>query len=88
MMPGRLSAFAELRFGRRRGRRDFDAGDQLTAQELQLAAQGLSNRDITQRLYLSPDDRHTPVPHLPPARAHQPGELSSAFSSSTALGKR
>ncbi len=37
-------------------RRDLAASDQLTAQELQiaqLAAQGLSNRDIAQRLYLS-----------------------------------
>jgi Poly-beta-hydroxybutyrate polymerase (PhaC) N-terminus/Bacterial regulatory proteins, luxR family len=52
------------------------ASDQLTAQELQiaqLAAQGLSNRDIAERLYLSHrDDRHAPVPHLPQARDHQP----------------
>ena len=38
-------------------RRDPAARDQLTAQELQiaqLAAQGLSNREIGERLYLSP----------------------------------
>src|ERR1700689_951239 len=40
-------------YSRRRG---LTASDQLTAQELQiaqLAAQGLSNRDIAQRMYLS-----------------------------------
>jgi DNA-binding CsgD family transcriptional regulator len=50
-------ARSELRAsGERSRRRVPEARDQLTAQELQiaqLAAQGLSNRDIGQRLYLS-----------------------------------
>ena len=40
-----------------RRRRTLDAWDQLSPQELQIAhmaAQGLSNRDIAQELYLSP----------------------------------
>jgi DNA-binding NarL/FixJ family response regulator len=50
-------ARAELRAsGERSRRRRPEARDQLTAQELQiaqLAAEGLSNREIGQRLYLS-----------------------------------
>ena len=56
-------------------RRDPAARDQLTAQELQiaqLAAEGLSNREIGQRLYrLPPHDRHAPLPDLPEARDHR-----------------
>jgi DNA-binding CsgD family transcriptional regulator len=58
--------------------------DQLTAQELQiakLAAQGLSNRDIAQRLYLS---HRTIGTHLyrifPKLGITSRGELSSALS--------
>jgi len=50
-------ARAELRASGERVRRDPDARDELTPQELQiaeLAADGLSNRDIGERLYLSP----------------------------------
>ena len=72
--------------------RDLAASDQLTAQELQiaqLAAQGLSNRDIAQRLYLS---HRTIGTHLyrifPKLGIISRGELRSALSSSTALGKR
>jgi DNA-binding CsgD family transcriptional regulator len=73
-------------------RRDLAASDQLTAQELQiaqLAAQGLSNRDIAQRLYLS---HRTIGTHLyrifPKLGITSRGELRSALSSGTALGKR
>jgi ATP/maltotriose-dependent transcriptional regulator MalT len=65
-------------------RRDLAASDQLTAQELQiaqLAAQGLSNRDIAQRLYLS---HRTIGTHLyrifPKLGITSRGELRSALS--------
>jgi len=65
-------------------RRDIAARDQLTAQELQiaqLAAQGLSNRDIAQRLYLS---HRTISTHLyrifPKLGITSRGELRSALS--------
>jgi DNA-binding CsgD family transcriptional regulator len=65
-------------------RRDLAARDQLTAQELQiaqLAAQGLSNRDIAQRLYLS---HRTISTHLyrifPKLGITGRGELRSALS--------
>jgi DNA-binding NarL/FixJ family response regulator len=64
------------------------ARDQLTAQELQiaqLAAQGLSNRDIAQRLYLS---HRTISTHLyrifPKLGITSRGELRSALSARTA----
>ena len=73
-------------------RRDLAPGDQLTAQELQiaqLAAQGLSNRDIAQRLYLS---HRTIGTHLyrifPKLGITSRGELSSALSARTALPER
>ena len=73
-------------------RRDLSASDQLTAQELQIAqlvAQGLSNRDIAQRLYLS---HRTIGTHLyrifPKLGITSRGELRSALSASTALGER
>jgi DNA-binding CsgD family transcriptional regulator len=69
-------------------RRDLAARDQLTAQELQiaqLAAQGLSNRDIAQRLYLS---HRTISTHLyrifPKLGITSRGELRSALSGRTA----
>ena len=69
-------------------RRDLAARDQLTAQELQiaqLAAQGLSNRDIAQRLYLS---HRTISTHLyrvyPKLGITGRGELRSALSTHTA----
>jgi DNA-binding NarL/FixJ family response regulator len=65
-------------------RRDLAASDQLTAQEFQiaqLAAQGLSNRDIAQRLYLS---HRTISTHLyrifPKLGITSRGELRSALS--------
>jgi DNA-binding CsgD family transcriptional regulator len=68
-------------------RRDLAASDQLTAQELQiaqLAAQGLSNRDIGQRLYLS---HRTISTHLyrifPKLGITSRGELRSALSART-----
>lgn len=73
-------------------RRDFAARDQLTAQELQiaqLAARGLSNRDIAQRLYLS---HRTISTHLyrifPKLGITSRGELRSALSARTASGER
>ena len=72
-------------------RRDLAARDQLTAQELQiaqLAAQGLSNRDIAQRLYLS----HRQSAHLyrifPKLGITSRSELRSALSARTALPER
>ncbi|MEU5943299.1 AAA family ATPase [Micromonospora sp. NPDC047548] len=68
-------------------RRDVAASDQLTAQELQiaqLAAQGLSNRDIGQQLYLS---HRTIGTHLyrifPKLGITSRGELRSALSART-----
>jgi DNA-binding CsgD family transcriptional regulator len=72
--------------------RDPAAYDQLTAQELQiaqLAAQGLSNRDIAQRLYLS---HRTIGTHLyrifPKLGITSRGELRSALSASPASPER
>ncbi|MCW2506117.1 MAG: transcriptional regulator, LuxR family [Actinomycetia bacterium] len=69
-------------------RRELAARDQLTAQELQiaqLASQGLSNRDIGQRLYLS---HRTIGTHLyrifPKLGITSRGELSSALSGNPA----
>ena len=74
--------------GESSSRRDLAARDQLTAQELQiaqLAAQGLSNRDIAQRLYLS---HRTIGTHLyrifPKLGITSRGELRSALSARTA----
>jgi DNA-binding CsgD family transcriptional regulator len=73
-------------------RRDLAASDQLTAQELQiaqLAAQGLSNRDIAHRLYLS---HRTIGTHLyrifPKLGITSRGELRSALSVRSASGER
>jgi DNA-binding CsgD family transcriptional regulator len=73
-------------------RRDLARSDQLTAQELQiaqLAAQGLSNRDIAQRLYLS---HRTISTHLyrifPKLGITSRGELRSALSARTARPER
>ena len=73
-------------------RRDLAPRDQLTVQELQiaqLAAQGLSNRDIAQRLYLS---HRTIGTHLyrifPKLGITGRGELSSALSARTAWPER
>lgn len=73
-------------------RRGLAARDQLTAQELQiaqLATQGLSNRDIGQRLYLS---HRTIGTHLyrifPKLGITSRGELRSALSAHTALQER
>jgi DNA-binding NarL/FixJ family response regulator len=77
--------------GESSGRRDLAVRDQLTAQELQiaqLAAQGLSNRDIAQRLYLS---HRTIGTHLyrifPKLGITSRGELRSALSARTAPGE-
>jgi DNA-binding CsgD family transcriptional regulator len=73
-------------------RRDLAPRDQLTAQELQiaqLAAQGLSNRDIAQRLYLS---HRTIGTHLyrifPKLGITSRGELSSALPARAARPER
>jgi DNA-binding CsgD family transcriptional regulator len=78
--------------GESSSRRDIAARDQLTAQELQiaqLAAQGLSNRDIAQRLYLS---HRTISTHLyrifPKLGITSRGELRGALSARTPSGKR
>jgi DNA-binding NarL/FixJ family response regulator len=78
----------ELRASRESSRRrDLAARDQLTAQVLQiaqLAAQGLSNRDIGQQLYLS---HRTIGTHLyrifPKLGITSRGELRSALSEHT-----
>lgn len=74
--------------GESSSRRDLAARDQLTAQELQiaqLAAQGLTNRDIAQRLYLS---HRTISTHLyrifPKLGITSRGELPAALSPRTA----
>jgi DNA-binding CsgD family transcriptional regulator len=57
IVPWADRARAELRASGESVRRDPDARDRLTPQELQishLAADGLSNRDIAERLFLSP----------------------------------
>ncbi|MET7425781.1 helix-turn-helix transcriptional regulator [Dactylosporangium sp. NPDC005555] len=71
-------------------RRDLAARDQLTAQELQiaqLAAQGLSNRDIGQQLYLL--SHRTIGTHLsrvfPKLGITSRSDLRSALSARTAL---
>lgn len=73
-------------------RRDLAARDQLTAQELQiaqLAARGLSNRDIAQRLYLS---HRTIGTHLyrifPKLGITSRGELRSALSADDVVSSR
>ena len=73
-------------------RRDLAASDQLTAQELQiarLAAQGLSNREIAQRLYPS---HRTVGTHLyrifPKLGITSRCELGSALPAGTARGAR
>ncbi len=72
-------------------RRDLAARDQLTAQELQiaqLAAQGLSNRDIAQRLYLSHRTISTHLYRLfPKLGITSRGELAAALSAHTARGE-
>ena len=82
-------ARAELRAsGERSRRRVPEARDQLTAQELQiaqLAADGLSNREIGQRLYLS---HRTISTHLyrvfPKLGITSRAELSAALASGAA----
>ena len=56
-MPWSERALRELRASGERIRRKHDTRDRLTAQELQIAqlvADGLTNRDIGQRLFVSP----------------------------------
>jgi DNA-binding NarL/FixJ family response regulator len=83
-------ARSELRAsGEASRRRDPSARDQLTAQELhiaQLAAQGLSNREIGQRLYLS---HRTIGTHLyrvfPKLGVSSRGEIVGALASGQSL---
>src|SRR4029078_3671751 len=77
-------ARSELRAsGERSRRRVPEARDQLTAQELQLAhlaAEGLSNREIGQRLYLSPRTISTHLYRVfPKLGITSRGELSAAL---------
>src|SRR5208283_5209714 len=76
--------------GERSRRRVPEARDQLTAQELQiaqLAAEGLSNREIGQRLYLS---HRTISTHLyrvfPKLGITSRGELSTALAPRSVVG--
>ena len=73
-VPWAERALRELRASGERIRSRHDARDQLTAQELQIAqlvADGLTNRDIGQRLFVSPSHgQHAPVAHLPQTRHH------------------
>jgi DNA-binding CsgD family transcriptional regulator len=89
--PWSEQARGELRAsGERSRRRVPEARDQLTAQELQiaqLAAEGLSNREIGQRLYLS---HRTISTHLyrvfPKLGITSRGELSAALAPRSAVG--
>lgn len=78
--------------GERSRRRDPAARDQLTAQELQiaqLAAEGLSNREIGERLYVS---HRTISTHLnsifPKLGITARGELQAALHTTTAAPQR
>jgi DNA-binding CsgD family transcriptional regulator len=82
--PWGEQARRELRAsGERSRRREPEARDQLTAQELQiaqLAAQGLSNREIGQRLYLSHRTISTHLYHVfPKLGITSRGELGIAL---------
>jgi DNA-binding CsgD family transcriptional regulator len=89
--PWSEQARGELRAsGERSRRRVPEARDQLTAQELQiaqLAADGLSNREIGQRLYLS---HRTVSTHLyrtfPKLGISSRGELNAALAPRSAVG--
>jgi DNA-binding CsgD family transcriptional regulator len=90
--PWGEQARRELRAsGERSRRRVPEARDQLTAQELQiaqLAAEGLSNREIDQRLYLS---HRTISTHLyrvfPKLGIASRGELSAALAPRSAVAE-
>jgi DNA-binding CsgD family transcriptional regulator len=82
--PWSEMARRELRASGERSRRRIpEARDQLTAQELQiaqLAAEGLSNREIGQRLYLSPRTISTHLYRVfPKLGITSRGELSAAL---------
>jgi DNA-binding CsgD family transcriptional regulator len=71
-------------------RRDPSTRDQLTAQELQiaqLAAEGLSNREIGARLYLSPRTISTHLYHVfPKLEITARGQLEAALAPTAATG--
>ncbi|MER5338551.1 AAA family ATPase [Micromonospora sp. NPDC002717] len=79
-VPWSERALRELRASGERIRRKHDARDRLTAQELQIAqlvAGGLTNREIGQRLFVSPRTVSTHLSHIfPKLGITTRGELS------------
>lgn len=79
-VPWSERALRELRASGERIRRKRDARDRLTAQELQIAqlvADGLTNRDIGQRLFVSPRTVSSHLSHIfPKLGITTRGELS------------
>lgn len=85
-VPWSERALRELRASGERIRRKHDARDRLTAQELQIAqliADGLTNRDIGQRLFVSPRTVSSHLSHIfPKLGITTRGELSRLMTAS------
>jgi DNA-binding CsgD family transcriptional regulator len=74
-VPWSERALRELRASGERIRRKHDARDRLTPQELQIAqlvAEGLTNREIGQRLFVSPRTVSTHLSRISPNSASPP----------------